>query len=90
MSDPKNQKKSTLLRSMGFWQIWAIGVGAVVGGRYFPVHGQRRCPQQGLPLFSHLVSQVSCRLFIMVAMGELSVGMPEAGAMSVWVEKYMV
>jgi APA family basic amino acid/polyamine antiporter/D-serine/D-alanine/glycine transporter/ethanolamine permease len=29
------------------------------------------------------------QMFIMVAMGELSVGMPEAGAMSVWVEKYL-
>ena len=29
------------------------------------------------------------QMFIMVAMGELSVGMPEAGAMSVWVERYM-
>lgn len=87
MSEPKI-KEVTLLRSMGFWQIWAIGVGAVVGDGIFLYMGNGIAAAGPSALLAFLVAGV-LQMVIMVAMGELSVGMPEAGAMSVWVEKYM-
>ena len=87
MSDP-TIKEVTLLRSMGFWQVWAIGVGAVVGDGIFLYMGQGVAAAGPSALLAFAVAGF-LQMFIMVAMGELSVGMPEAGAMSVWVEKYM-
>lgn len=76
------------LRNMGFWMIWAVGVGAVVGDGIFLLLGagiQAAGPSAvwGF-LFAGLV-----QMCIMVALGEVAVGMPNAGAMSVWVERYM-
>lgn len=87
MSDPKI-KEVSLMRSMGFWQIWAIGVGAVVGDGIFLYMGQGVFAAGPSALLAFAVAGF-LQMFIMVSMGELSVGMPEAGAMSVWVEKYM-
>src|SRR5665647_3730588 len=87
MSEPKI-KEVTLLRSMGFWQIWAIGVGAVVGDGIFLYMGSGVAAAGPSALLAFLIAGV-LQMVIMVAMGELSVGMPQAGAMSVWVEKYM-
>lgn len=87
MNEPKI-KEVTLLRSMGFWQIWAIGVGAVVGDGIFLYMGNGVASAGPSALLAFLIAGV-LQMVIMVAMGELSVGMPEAGAMSVWVEKYM-
>ena len=39
MGDPQI-KEVSLVRSMGFWQIWAIGVGAVVGDGIFLYMGE--------------------------------------------------
>lgn len=87
MSEPKI-KEVALLRSMGFWQIWAIGVGAVVGDGIFLYMGYGVAAAGPSALLAFLVAGV-LQMVIMVAMGEISVGMPQAGAMSVWVEKYM-
>lgn len=81
-------KDVSLVRNMGFWQIWAIGVGAVVGDGIFLYMGQGIAAAGPSALLAFAVAGF-LQMFIMVAMGELSVGMPEAGAMSVWVEKYM-
>ena len=87
MSEPRI-KEVTLLRSMGFWQIWAIGVGAVIGDGIFLYMGNGIAAAGPSALLAFFLAGV-LQMAIMVAMGELSVGMPEAGAMSVWVEKYM-
>ncbi|MDD4583597.1 MAG: amino acid permease, partial [Eubacteriales bacterium] len=87
MNDP-TIKEVALLRNMGFWQVWAIGVGAVVGDGIFLYMGQGVQAAGPSALLAFLIAGF-LQMFIMVAMGELSVGMPNAGAMSVWVEKYM-
>ena len=86
LSNPAGQ--TGLVRCMGFWQVWAIGVGAVVGDGIFLYLGQ--AVQAGGPssLLGTFVAGV-IQMLIMVSMGELAVGMPCAGAMSVWVEKYL-
>ncbi|MDR1572110.1 MAG: amino acid permease [Clostridiales Family XIII bacterium] len=87
MNEPKI-KNVSLMRSMGFWQVWAVGVGAVVGDGVFLYMAdgiQAGGPSALIGFFFAGVVQ----MLLMVAMGEISVGMPHAGAMSVWVEKYM-
>ncbi|MBE6031917.1 MAG: amino acid permease, partial [Clostridiales bacterium] len=86
LSNPAGQ--TGLVRCMGFWQVWAIGVGAVVGDGIFLYLGQ--AVQAGGPssLLGTFIAGV-IQMLIMVSMGELAVGMPCAGAMSVWVEKYL-
>ncbi len=81
-------KEVSLTRSMGFWQVWAIGVGAVVGDGIFLYLGEGVSAAGPSALLAFAIAGF-LQMFIMVAMGELSVGMPEAGAMSVWVDKYM-
>lgn len=87
MNEPRI-KEVPLVRSLGFWQIWAIGVGAVVGDGIFLYMGQGVSVAGPSALLAFAIAGL-LQMFIMVSMGEISVGMPEAGAMSVWVEKYM-
>lgn len=87
MNEPRI-KEVSLIRNMGFWQIWAIGVGAVVGDGIFLYLGQGIQAAGPSSLLAFFIAGL-LQMFIMVAMGEISVGMPSAGAMSVWVEKYM-
>lgn len=76
------------LRNMGFWTIWALGVGAVVGDGIFLLLGQG-IATAGPSAFLAFLAAGFFQLFLMVALGELAVGMPDAGAMSVWVERFM-
>ncbi|MDR3295343.1 MAG: amino acid permease [Clostridiales Family XIII bacterium] len=81
-------KSVGLVRNMGFWQIWAVGVGSVVGDGVFLYMAdgiQYGGPSAMIGFFAAGVIQ----MLLMVAMGEISVGMPSAGAMSVWVETYL-
>lgn len=76
------------LRNLGFWEIWAIGVGAVVGDGIFLLIGQGIATAGPGSLLSYLLAGIFLAC-LMVALGELAVGMPSAGAMSVWVERFM-
>jgi amino acid transporter len=76
------------LKNLGFWHIWALGVGAVVGDGIFLLLGagiQTAGPSSVLSFFLAGVLQ----LFLMLALIELAVGMPSAGAMGPWVERFM-
>ena len=88
MSEVQLKQDVSLIRGMGFWQIWGVGVGAVVGDGIFLYLGQGI--QLGGP--SAVVGFAFAgvmQMLIMVAMGEIAVGMPSAGAMTEWVSKYL-
>lgn len=88
MGEVQLREDVSLVRSMGFWQVWGVGVGSVVGDGIFLYLGQGI--QQGGP--SALVGFAFAgvmQMIIMVAMGEIAVGMPSAGAMTEWVSKYL-
>lgn len=71
------------LRKLGFWSIWALGVGSVVGDGIFVMirEGvQHAGPSAAGAFFLAGLFQ----MFLMVALGELAVGMPSSGAMSDW------
>lgn len=80
--------QATLKKGMGWWQIWAFGVGAVVGDGLFIYLGQG--VQTGGPVAILAVAFAGMmQMFIMLSMGELAVGMPSAGAMTYWCTKYL-
>ena len=87
MSEPRI-KTVEPLRNMGFWQIWAVGVGAVVGDGIFLLLGQGILDGGPSAVWGFLLAGI-VQMCIMVSLGEIAVGMPNAGAMSVWVERYM-
>lgn len=88
MSQIQIKEDVSLIRGMGFWQVWGVGVGAVVGDGIFLYLGQGI--QVGGP--SALVGFAFAgvmQMLIMIAMGEIAVGMPSADAMTQWVSKYL-
>jgi amino acid transporter len=87
MSKP-NALELSVERKLGYWQIWALGVGAVIGDGVFLLMGQGIATAGPGAILAYLVAGLS-QLFLMVALGELAVGMPNAGAMSLWVERFM-
>lgn len=76
------------LRNLSFWHIWALGVGAVIGDGIFLLLGQGIATAGPGAVPAYVVAGL-IQLFIMVGLAELAVGMPSAGAMSVWVERFM-
>jgi len=86
-------EKATLLeiqplRNLSFWHIWALGVGAVVGDGIFLLLGEGIQTAGSSSLLSFFIAGV-LQLFLMLALVELAVGMPSAGAMGPWVERFM-
>ena len=76
------------LKNLGFWDIWALGVGAVVGDGIFLLLGQGIATAGPGAVLAYVVAGLF-QLFLMIALGELAVGMPHAGAMSAWVARFM-
>lgn len=71
------------LRKLGFWSIWALGVGAVVGDGIFMMLGQG-IEKAGPSAALAFLLAGAFQMFLMVALGELAIGMPTSGAMSDW------
>ena len=83
-----NNPNTPMVRALGFWSLWAIGVGAVVGDGVFLYSAagvQIGGPSTTLAfVFAGLI-----QMAIMLSMCEISVGMPSAGGPTVWVTKYV-
>lgn len=76
------------LRNLKFRHIWALGVGAVIGDGIFLLMGEGIAIAGPSAVFAYLLAGLS-QLFIVIALSELAVGMPSAGAMSEWVKRFM-
>ncbi|MCK9912080.1 amino acid permease, partial [Microbacteriaceae bacterium K1510] len=63
-------------------------MGAVIGDGVFLLMGQGIATAGPGAILAYLVAGLS-QLFLMIALGELAVGMPNAGAMSQWVKRFM-
>jgi len=70
-------------RTLGFWAVWALGVGAVVGDGIFLLLGQG-IEKAGPSAFLAFLVAGLFQMCLMVALGELAVGMPTSGAMADW------
>lgn len=73
----------TLNRKMGFWQIWALGVGAVVGDGIFLMVASGAEQAGPACVISYLVAGLFLMCICMNA-AELAVAMPVAGSMFDW------
>lgn len=80
------QKEVKLEKKLGFWAIWAIGVGSVVGDGIFLLIGEGIDIAGPSALLGFIIAGF-IQMCMMVALGEFSVCMPNAGAMAVWVER---
>lgn len=76
----------SLDRKLGFWAIWAIGVGSVVGDGIFLLIGQGIDVAGPSALLGFVIAGI-IQMCMMIALGEFSVSMPNAGAMAIWVER---
>ena len=72
-----------LNRKMGFWQVWALGVGAVVGDGIFLMVASGAEQAGPACVISYLVAGLFLMCICMNA-SELAVGMPVAGSMFDW------
>ena len=75
-------------RTLKFWHIWALGVGAVVGDGIFLLMGEGIAVAGPSSIISYGVAGLS-QLFLIMALVEMAVAMPNAGAMSYWVERIL-
>lgn len=75
-------------RTLKFWHIWALGVGAVVGDGIFLLMGEGIAVAGPSSILSYMIAGF-LQLFLIIALTEMAVGMPNAGAMSMWVERFM-
>lgn len=83
MSQTKVLEGEPLVKALGLKEIWAIGVGSVVGDGIFLLMGEGGKLAGPFAIVAYTAAGVLL-LCMMVAMGELAVGMPNAGAMWVW------
>lgn len=83
-----NLNNAPLVRGLGFWTVWAIGVGAVVGDGVF-IYMATAIEYGGPASLIGFAFAGLTQMVIMVAMCEIAVGMPSAGAMTVWGTKYL-
>ena len=75
-------------RTLTFWHIWALGVGAVIGDGIFLLMGQGIAMAGPSSILAYVIAGIS-QFFLVIALTEMAVGMPNAGAMSFWVERFM-
>lgn len=76
------------LRNLKFRHLWALGVGAVIGDGIFLLIGEGIAVAGPSAILAYIIAGLF-QFFLMIALAELAIGMPSAGGMSVWVERFM-
>ncbi|QLG27424.1 amino acid permease [Halorarum halophilum] len=72
-----------LAKQLGFWHLWAIGVGSVVGDGIFLLLGDGIATAGPAAILAYVLAGLFM-LFIALAVSDLAVGLPSAGAMWIW------
>lgn len=88
MSNEVRIREVEPLRNMSFIMIWAIGVGSVIGDGIFLMLGEGFKVAGPSAVWAFLIAGI-IQACLMIGLSELAVGMPNAGAMSVWVERLL-
>lgn len=84
-----NNSKEVLKKTIGFWGLLAMGVGAVIGDGIFLLMGeaiQVSGPLGGLLAF---LTAGLLQIALMIGLSELAVALPSPGGMALWVEKFL-
>jgi amino acid transporter len=76
----------TLKKALGFWTIFGIGVGAVVGDGIFTFTGYG-VASAGPSMLAIYVMVGITQIFLMISFGELVVWHPTSGGPEIWVRK---
>ena len=75
-------------KKLSAWHIWALGVGVVIADGIFLVSGQAVEQAGPAATISYLIAGIGV-IFVLLALGEMAVGMPSAGAIWLWVKRLM-
>ncbi|MEM4644453.1 MAG: amino acid permease, partial [Candidatus Methanomethylicaceae archaeon] len=78
----------SLAKKLGFWYLWAIAVGAVVGDGIFMLMGSAFSEAGPSSVLAFFIAGV-LQAFLMISFGELAVGMPSAGGPQLWGERLL-
>ncbi len=76
------------IRNLKFRHLWALGVGAVVGDGIFLLIGEGIATAGPSAILAYFIAGLF-QFFLMIALAEIAIGMPFAGGMSVWVERFL-
>lgn len=79
---------NTLNKKMGFWQVWALGVGAVVGDGIFLMVANGAAVAGPACVIAYTIAGLMLMAVCMSA-AELAVGMPVAGSMHDWSKRVL-
>lgn len=82
------QNGESLSRKMGFWQIWALGVGAVVGDGIFLMVASGASQAGPSCVIAYAIAGIMLMCVCMNA-SELAVGMPVSGSMHDWSKRVL-
>jgi amino acid transporter len=81
-------QQPSLAKKLGFWYLWAIAVGAVVGDGIFMLMGSAFYEAGPSSILAFLIAGI-LQAFLMISFGELAVGMPSAGGPQLWGERLL-
>ncbi|GAB3790742.1 APC family permease [Virgibacillus kimchii] len=76
------------LQNLKFRHLWALGVGAVIGDGIFLLIGEGIAVAGPSAILAYIVAGLF-QFFLMISLAELAIGMPSAGGMTAWVERFM-
>lgn len=82
-TDTEIAESTGLAKRLGFWHLWAIGVGSVVGDGIFLLLGDGIATAGPAAILAYVLAGLFM-LFIALAVSDLAVGLPSAGAMWIW------
>lgn len=88
MSGETKIRDAEPLKNLSFIMIWAIGVGSVIGDGIFLMLGNGFAVAGPSAIWAFLIAGL-IQMSMMIGLSDLAVGMPNAGAMSVWVERFL-
>ena len=80
--------ENKLARKMTFWHVWALGTGAVVGDGIFLMVAQGAQAAGPSAALSYFIGGLLL-MAVCMAISELAVGMPSAGAMHTWSKRVL-
>lgn len=81
-------KESQLKRALGFWWLYTLAVGAVVGDGIFTFTGYAIASAGPSVIAAYLIAGVT-QMFLMMSFGELAVWLPSAGGPEPWASKLL-
>ncbi|MBC7113299.1 MAG: amino acid permease [Candidatus Methanomethyliales bacterium] len=88
LSKTETFQQPSLAKKLGFWYLWAIAVGAVVGDGIFMLMGSAFNEAGPSSVLAFLIAGI-LQAFLMISFGELAVGMPSAGGPQLWGERLL-